>query len=86
MTSASDYNNMEPILWRGRDYEKGKSLSQAFFKAADKLIAPKALAAVKPAKTTKRKTSTKPVSQNDSEKKLSAFNEKLDLLIGGEEL
>lgn len=85
MTSASDYNNMEPILWRGRDYEKGKSLSQAFFKAAEKLIAPKALSTKKTSKTTKRQTSTKPVNSNDAEKKLSAFNEKLDLLISGEQ-
>ena len=84
MTSSSDYNNMEPILWRGRDYEKVKALSKAFFGAADKLIAPVSINPEKKAKSTKGKSGSKPSSRDNSEKKLNDFGTKFDNLVSGE--
>lgn len=53
IASQSQFNIMEPVFWRGRDYDTIKNLSEEFISSAQVLITPKQIF---PAKKYKKKT------------------------------
>ena len=75
MTSKGEYNKMETVLWRGRDYDTVKTLSEAFFDKAIELITPEIIFP----QTKKRKKA-------QSDKKIENFEMSLMNLLNGERL
>ena len=75
IASKGEYNKMEKVLWRGRDYETVKTLSEAFFDKAIQLIAPEILFPVP-----KRR------KKDQTEKKMQDFESSLKNLLAGEAL
>lgn len=75
IASKGEYNKMEKVLWRGRDYETVKTLSETFFDKAIQLIAPEILF---PAPKRRKKDQT--------ENKMQDFESSLKNLLAGEAL
>ena len=75
ITSKGDYNKMESVLWRGRDYETVKAMSETFFDKANQLLAPEILFPIP-----KRR------KKDQTDKKLQDFESSLENLLDGEEL
>ena len=66
---------MESVLWRGRDYETVKAMSETFFDKANQLLAPEILFPIP-----KRR------KKDQTDKKLQDFESSLENLLDGEEL